>query len=108
MVRLIPTVDPSKIELDPERRVAEALCAQLPKDVIVFHSYPWLRPERDLTRRDHPNVLREGEADFVVVYPRYGFMVVEVKGGHLDFDPATQRWSRAGGRHEVKDPFAQA
>jgi hypothetical protein len=102
MARLFPVANSSEIELDPERRVAEALCAQLPKNVAVFHSYPWLRPERDLRR----TVLREGEADFVVVHPRYGFLVIEVKGGRLDFDPATQEWIRDGGRHQVKDPFA--
>lgn len=108
MARLVPHADPSDIDLDPERRVAESLCGQLPKNAIVFHSYPWLRPERDLKRPGNPKILREGEADFVVVHPRYGIMVVEVKGGHLSYDPAAQRWDRRGATHPVKDPFAQA
>jgi hypothetical protein len=53
-------------------------------------------------------VLKEGEADFVVVHPRYGIMVVEVKGGHVHYDPATQKWTRQGATHPVKDPFDQA
>lgn len=108
MARLVPHANPAQIDLDPERRVAEALCAQLPKSVIVFHSYPWLRPERDLNRPGSRNILREGEADFVIVHPRYGIMVVEVKGGHLHYDPTTQKWDRTGGTHAVKDPFLQA
>lgn len=108
MARLVPHTSPEQIDLDPERRVAVALCEQLPKNVIVFHSYPWLRPEREFNRPGNPNVLREGEADFVIVHPRYGIMVVEVKGGHLRYDPATQRWDRAGATHPVKDPFLQA
>lgn len=108
MAKLIPNIDPSEISLEPERKVAEALCAQLPKEAVVFHSYPWLRPERDLDRPSARVVLREGEADFVVVHPRYGIVVVEVKGGHLSFDPQTRLWHREGGTHRVKDPFDQA
>lgn len=108
MARLIPHTDPGQIKLDPERRVAEALCGQLPKKVIVFHSYPWLRPEHDLNRPGSPNILREGEADFVVVHPRYGIAIVEVKGGDLHYDPSAHRWDREGATHPVKDPFSQA
>ena len=46
MARLVPYANPAQIDLEPERKVAEALCERLPKNVIVFHSYPWLRPER--------------------------------------------------------------
>lgn len=108
MARLVPHANPAQIDLEPERKVAEALCSQLPDNVIVFHSYPWLRPERDFNRPGIPTVLREGEADFVIVHPRYGIMVVEVKGGHLQYDSASQRWDRVGATHPVKDPFLQA
>ena len=43
MAKLIPVQDPSEIENAPERAVAEALCKQLPSDVRIFHSYPWMR-----------------------------------------------------------------
>jgi hypothetical protein len=108
MARLVPHANPAQIDCDPERRVAEALCEQLPKSVIVFHSYPWLRPDRHFNRPGSRNILREGEADFVIVHPRYGIMVVEVKGGHLNYDPTTLSWDRAGATHPVKDPFDQA
>jgi len=108
MARLIPQTDPAQIALEPERKVAEALCSQLPKSAVVFHSYPWLRPERDLDRAGSRTILREGEADFVILHPRYGILIVEVKGGHLSFDPAANRWDRKGATHKVKDPFEQA
>ena len=108
MAKLIPDYDPSTIENAPERAVAEALCAQLPKDVRVFHSYPWLRKERDLDKPRQGEVIREGEADFVIVDPRHGFMVLEVKGGQMFYEPATRRWDRKGATHAVKDPFEQA
>lgn len=108
MATLIPNYDPGEITTPSERVVAEALCAQLPKNVQVFHSYPWLRQERDLEKPGKGEVIREGEADFVIVDPRYGFMVIEVKGGHMFYEPSTQRWDRRGATHPVKDPFGQA
>ncbi len=108
MAKLIPHTDTSLIANEPERQVAEALCEQLPNSVKVFHSYPWLRPDRDLRRTGEKTVLREGEVDFVILHPRYGIMIVEVKGGHLRYDPESQQWERAGGRHKVKNPFEQA
>jgi hypothetical protein len=108
MAALIPHYDPEDITTPSERVVAEALCAQLPKNVRVFHSYPWLRQERDLEKPGKREVIREGEADFVIVDPRYGFMVIEVKGGHMFYEPSTQRWDRRGATHPVKDPFGQA
>ncbi|MBL9182982.1 MAG: NERD domain-containing protein [Verrucomicrobiaceae bacterium] len=106
MARLVPHHDTSTIEHPSERSVAEALCAQLPPEVVVFHSYPWLRPERH--ERSGKVNLHEGEADFVILHPRFGIMVVEVKGGHVYYDQQTMRWERHGARHEMKDPFVQA
>lgn len=108
MARLLPKENPSSIESLPERIVAEALCSQMQDKVVIFHSYPWLRPERDLIDDSRRNPMREGEADFVILHPRYGIMVVEVKGGHLYIEPGGMKWKRAGGQHEVKDPFEQA
>lgn len=106
MARLIPHHDTCTIEQPSERSVAEALCSQLPSEVVVFHSYPWLRPERH--ERSGKVNLHEGEADFVILHPRFGIMVVEVKGGHVYYDQRTMRWERHGARHEMKDPFVQA
>jgi transposase InsO family protein len=92
MAKLIPNYDPAAIENAPERKVAEVLCAQLPKDVRVFHSYPWMRKERDLDKAWQGEVIREGEADFVIVDPRYGIMVLEVKGGQMLYD-AVMDWN---------------
>ncbi|HBJ87729.1 MAG TPA: hypothetical protein DDZ88_28510 [Verrucomicrobiales bacterium] len=106
MAQLIPHHHTSQIEQPGERLVAEALCAQLPSEVVIIHSYPWLRPERnDRSRKDN---LQEGEADFVILHPRFGIMVVEVKDGHVYYDQRTMRWERRGGQHQIKDPFVQA
>ncbi|MBN1608516.1 MAG: NERD domain-containing protein [Polyangiaceae bacterium] len=105
MARLIPQVDPSSIENCGERVVAEALVSQLPGDWLIYHSYPWLRRERD-----GRGPLREGEIDFVLFHPVEGLLVLEVKGGDIRFDSPTHDYFRqtARGRQEIKNPFEQA
>lgn len=101
MARMLPDVDPSQLEHTSEEPVYVALRDQLGADYVVLHSYPWLRPWRE-------DALAEGEADFVVVHPERGLLVLEVKGGDVWHDG--YRWFRDGanGPKEFKDPFKQA
>lgn len=99
MARFIPEVDSQDIDHDSERMVYEALRA-LPKGYVVLHSFPWLRPLR--AQKGEP--LREGEADFVVLHPERGMLVLEVKGGRVELIERT--WRREG--KELRDPFDQA
>nr|WP_255602412.1 NERD domain-containing protein/DEAD/DEAH box helicase [Polymorphobacter megasporae] len=51
----------------------------------------------------------DGEADFVVLHPRRGLVVIEVKGGGIEVDHG--RWmttDRFGKRHGIRNPFEQA
>lgn len=108
MARLIPHADVSDITLKPERDVAQALVDTLPDDCLVYHSFPWLRPERN--DRGRELYLREGEADFLVLSP-LGLLVLEVKGGEIRYEPQTGRWYRllsSGLYNDIKDPFRQA
>ena len=102
MARMYPDVPPSELEHASEEPVYVALRDQLGNDYAVLHSYPWLRPWRG-------DALLEGEADFVVVHPQRGILVLEVKGGETIRHDG-QRWFRetAGGRKEFQDPFVQA
>jgi hypothetical protein len=106
--RLIPQVDVESIALKPERDVARSLVQGLHDGCLVYHSYPWLRPQRNEIGEEH---LREGEADFVVVHPDCGLLVLEVKGGEVLYDSSSHRWYRRaekGALKEIKDPFRQA
>lgn len=107
MARLVPRIEVDEIEVKPERDVARALVAQLPNEFVVYHSYPWLRADRN--DRDR-TTFREGEADFVVVDPDRGLLVLEVKGGEIGYEPGSHTWYRQLGarRKEITDPFAQA
>ena len=99
MARFIPDVAAADITHDSERVVYDAL-RSLPAGYVVLHSFPWLRPSRDVA--DEP--LREGEADFVILHPERGLLILEVKGGRPELIGRT--WSRGG--RAMRDPFDQA
>lgn len=108
MAKLIPNINVDEIDQKPERDVARALVDQLPNNVIVLHSYPWLRPDRN--DRTGKTTLLEGEADFLIVWPEMGILVIEVKGGSIKYDADTRGWFRELGKFSkpIKDPFEQA
>jgi hypothetical protein len=99
MARFIPEVAPEDISYDSERVVYESLRG-LPAGFVVLHSFPWLRPMRDLACEP----LLEGEADFVILHPDRGLLILEVKGGKPEL--TGRRWTRGG--KELRDPFDQA
>ncbi|MCS0495584.1 NERD domain-containing protein [Ancylobacter sp. MQZ15Z-1] len=85
---------------DSERRVAIAL-RRLPDDWIVLHHVSW-QSRRGGRQGD-------GEADFVVLHPKRGLLVLEVKGGGIEIHEG--RWSsinRRGERNDIKNPYEQA
>ncbi len=99
MAQCIPAVRSEDIEHDSERLVYEGL-QTLPDGYVILHSFPWLRPLRDLAHEP----LREGEADFVVLHPDRGLLILEVKGGVPELRERT--WYRNG--RPMRDPFDQA
>lgn len=104
MVTFIPTINPNQIENRGERRVAEALAAQLPKRVRAMHSLNWVQANKS-------GRLTEGECDFVILDENIGLLFVEVKGGVLGYDPGVNDWWRLTDSENRKwlnkDPFQQ-
>lgn len=87
-----------------EVKVYELLRQQLDRTWTVFYSRPWL----GLTPTGGE---KDGECDFVVVHPEHGFLAIEVKGGGVSYDPASDQWTsrdRDGIRHVIKNPVEQA
>lgn len=106
MAQIYPERLPEGVQQDPlrsaERRVYAALSA-LPNSYTVFYSVAWL--SRSLSSA------QDGEADFVVVHPDKGLLVLEVKGGGIAYDANTDAWTstdRNGATHAIKDPAEQA
>ena len=70
-------------------------------DLVVFHSVAW-------QSRRHGKQ-GDGEADFIVLVPDLGILILEVKGGGIQVnDGAWFSTGRDGVRHSIKDPFVQA
>jgi Nuclease-related domain/UvrD-like helicase C-terminal domain/AAA domain len=87
-----------------ESEVFDAL-RSLPDRCSVFHSLAWLNP------RKHRNQSRplQGEADFLIVDPQNGLLVIEVKGGGVRFEG--NQWiqtNTATGAEIRMNPVAQA
>ena len=108
LARLIPKVDVEEISVKPERDTARFLVDQLPNDCAIYHSYPWLKTDRN----DRGNTtIKEGETDFVIILPSHGMLILEVKGGEITYDEDTREWNRVLGNGRLKpiqDPFEQA
>ncbi len=68
-----------------EQRVAELL-TPLPDDWVIRWGF-WYKDNNDVDR----------EGDFLVLGPDGGLMVIEAKGGSLDYNPRTGRWDTDSG-----------
>jgi hypothetical protein len=106
MAKIYPSRIPDFILDDPLKRaelqVYKAL-KELPDPFYVFYSIHW---------QDHNDYsgVSEGEADFVIVHPDMGIIVLEVKGGGIYFRAEKDQWYSQGGggaEYEIKDPVEQ-
>ncbi|MGI6449056.1 MAG: nuclease-related domain-containing protein [Desulfitobacteriia bacterium] len=76
MANMIPDILPETIENNGERMFYSA-AAELPREYTVVYSYKYQLPYD----------VREGirEADFIIVHPALGYVVVEVKQGDIAY-----------------------
>lgn len=82
-----------------ERRFLEVAERDLPANWTVIHGL----------RIKAGRPLRDQEVDFVVIDPRRGVLIVEVKGGGIEREG--KKWvsvDRKGKRHDIDDPIKQA
>lgn len=85
---------------ESEREVYTVLLG-LPNDWYVFHDVAWQSSTAGETG--------DGQADFVLMHPTKGIIVLEVKGGGIEVDRGQYvSVDRNGIRHVIKNPFAQA
>jgi len=104
MARIMPDVNLDDVEHGSERDLLRAFQAGLSDDYWVLHSFPWLQPDRDAP--DAP--VREGEADFLLLHPQRGVMVIEAKGGEIVLRDRVWRRRTEKGLEPIKDPVKQA
>ena len=77
MANIIPKFDLSLIDNDGEKRVFESL-KKLSNEYTVIHSWKWTKGKYD----NYSDRAKFTEADFVIIHPSKGIIVVEVKGGY--------------------------
>jgi len=105
MVKIIPEYSFSEIEnfaSHAEQRLYKAFKANLAGEFLIIHSIPFV-----VRLSGAP---REGEADFEIFSPDKGFIVIEVKGGGVYYEPAGKRWysiDAKNNNNKIKDPFLQ-
>lgn len=103
MARMYPDPIDPETPSSAERQVYGLLRDQLTDDHVVFHSVAWQAMTRGGRRRD-------GEADFLIVHPTNGILVLEVKGGQIIHNRRRGEWysiDRRGEPHAIKDPVKQ-
>ena len=105
MNRIFPNLSDealSHIDSAAEVKVYRALRDQLSDDYLVIFQPRWIL-KREL------DSARDGETDFVIAHPKFGYFTLEVKGGGIAFDGTS--WNsrdRNGIEHLIKDPIKQA
>lgn len=104
MATMIPDIDPRDIPNSGESRVYAAL-RNLPSSCTVCYSFKY-RPTASPPTQDGIDF---GEADFVVVCPPVGYIVIEVKQGRIEYNAGEWLEHRPEGLVPLpKDPLEQA
>lgn len=99
MARIIPDIDPRIIDNNGEKAFYTA-ASKLPEGYTVIYSYKYQSDE------DPDQVY---EADFIIVHPSLGFLVVEVKQGDISYFNGQWIESKDKGYKSMKkDPVEQA
>jgi hypothetical protein len=107
MATMIPDLSEeqlSEIDSHGEVKVYKALKSILPKNYVVFFQVAWILKKENEDAKD-------GETDFIICHPQYGYLCLEVKGGGISFDATNNQWTsidRYQIPHIINDPIKQA
>lgn len=99
MAKMFPNSFPEESLSSGEKKVFEHLKNNAPADWMVLHSFRLPK---------HPTVVF-GEADFIVIAPKFGIFVLEIKSGGVGFNGS--EWVFINRNHEMsykkRGPFQQ-
>lgn len=100
MAHLFPKTFPREYKSSGERTVFEYFKKNAPDDWYILHSF----------RIPEHKVVVFGEADFVVIAPKIGIVILEVKSGGVGFDGTNWKFRNRDGEVTTKTrgPFEQA
>ncbi|CAN5753274.1 ATP-binding domain-containing protein [soil metagenome] len=103
MARMYPAYPLDEAISPAESRLFRALELGLSDEFTVLHSVKWLGRAGG---RDH-----DGECDFLIAHPKYGVLILEVKGGEIRRNGSNGQWyskNQAGEEFLIRSPFDQA
>jgi hypothetical protein len=107
MAKIYPETLTNDVRNDPAKRAEiklyDLLAQQLGNEWVVFYHVAWLG------RAKAVGAPRDGETDFIVAHPKFGILLIEVKGGEISYNGAQRQWlsrDRSGNEYEI-DPFGQ-
>ncbi|MEW6403219.1 MAG: NERD domain-containing protein [Chloroflexota bacterium] len=97
------SLEGADVRSQAEIRLFDEFQKQLTNDFHVIHSVAWIGIRRNY---DRPS---DGETDFIVIHPRMGVLLIEVKGGIIGYDEQEGWYSVRKDRTRVliKNPFLQ-
>ncbi len=108
MATMYPPRLPEAVRDKPGRRAEVLLYQQLsrlPDDFHVFYSVKWQAESRR-------GIQRDGEADFVIAHAERPLLVLEVKGGRVEYHGFADQWVSVDAHGRPRpgsvDPFDQA
>lgn len=98
MVRMIPQNLPKTIRSNAEKTLFNIFVKELSDDYIVFHGTWWQHIKY---------IIQDREADFIIIHPNKGILILEVKGGQIRYDSIDKTWYQNENRMKIS-PFQQA
>ena len=103
MAKIYPNPISPDTNSNAERKLYKLFESKLDPEYTVIHSVRWVT-------RDPKRYGPVGEADFVIAHPKYGVLVIEVKGGGIHLEAGKWYTINAAGEEIPlnKDPVAQA
>lgn len=98
MARMIPEKLSSITKSNAEKKLFKIFEKELSDDYIVFHGIWWQHIKY---------IVQDREADFIIIHPDKGILIVEAKGGKISYDPVSMAWYTNESKLKIS-PFRQA
>jgi len=98
MARMIPKKLPSTTKSKAEKTLFQIFEKDLSDDYIVFHGTWWQHIKY---------IPQDREADFIIIHPEQGILILEAKGGEIMYDPLNMAWYQNERKMKIS-PFTQA
>lgn len=107
MARIFPPIlEPTAVRSRAERALFPVLRDALDATYTIIHSARWYLP-----RADEKTPGENSEADFIILHPGKGILILEVKSGKVSYNPETGKWivsDEQGSRSHKRGPLQQA